>query len=226
MIKKIAKQLITEQKKTVLQKKDKASQLVSKIFISLGILIATGLVLFFLLNEFISIQKSYSIALRALQRNQIIIRNQIRDLESQTVHAQKFITMGEEEFTDTQKSKAGLSINYATELLKRIGRNHNINNLQINFSSPVLLSGIFEKNSIKINSALITIKFDTITDINVLNFIDEIEKQLPNFTILTDLEMTRTTQISDQYFESLTKGVIIPTLKADVKIRWYAISEK
>jgi len=223
MAEKVTKKIIVKKKKST-KNTGKASKLTSMILIFSSVLTILIFVTFFTFKDFVKTRNSFGLEIQNLKKHEKSLLNQISELEDQSATAQKFITMWREEFTDAQKSREGISINFATELLKKISKNHNISNLQINFSKPSELSGIFEKNSIEVSNTLISIKFDTITDINVLRFIEDIENQIPNFIILTSLNMTRTTKISEEYFESLKNGVTIPTLKAELNMRWYGIS--
>lgn len=219
---KIAKKIITKAKKP--KKSGKIAKLTSTIISLSIILIILISSTFFIFQNFIKSRENLSLEINNLRRKEQSLINQIADLESQSANAQRYITMWREEFTEAQKSKNGISIDLATELLKNISKNHNVTDLQITFSSPAVLSGIFDRQSIRVSSTLITMRFNTITDINVLNFIQDIEKQIPNFMILTELKMTRTRKINEEYFDLLKRGNIVPTLKVELRIRWYGIS--
>jgi cell division protein FtsB len=214
---------IIKRKKT--KKKDaKVSKITFMILIFSSLSFVLLIIIFFLFNNFVNARSKYVSEIKNLNRHNNSLSDQISDLENKSVVAQKFIKKWKEELTDLQKSKDGISINKATQLLKDISKNHNINNLQINFSTPTTLEKNFKRKSIKVGNTLIDIKFDTISDINVLAFYDDIEKNIPNFIILESLEMVRTKKVNEEYFNNLRKGKVEPTLKASLKIRWYGIS--
>ena len=223
MAERVLDKIIVRKKKKV-KKDNKTSKLMTGIAILSAILIVLIFVTFFVFRELTVTINEGSLKMKNLQKHNLSLINQISDLENKSVVAKKFINIWRDDLTDIQKSKDGISINNATELLKKVSKDHNISNLQINFSNPAVLMGDFEKNSIKVNSTLITIKFDTISDINVLNFVRDFESKIPNFMLLTSLDVVRTEKINEEYFESLKKRKVIPTLRVELKIRWYGIT--
>ena len=70
------------------------------------------------------------------------------------------------------------------------------------------------------------IKFSTITDIDVLNFLDNLEKNIGCFVLVQDMSLKRTKKINDDFIKTLNTGNIITAVDGEIRVRLYGLESK
>lgn len=206
--------------------KNKAAKLLKNILLSILFLAILDVAAYLAVRNFIRTKARYKKEVQTLLERKRDLKNQISDLSNRKAIAGKYIKMWEKEFTAGQKEKIGVSIGYAKDFLIKLSKSHHISNMQITFSTPEQMGDVFARNNVAVSSTLINIHFDTVTDINVHQFIDDIERNISGFVFLEEMTLIRTKKIDDDYIELLRKNNIVPTLRANLQIRWYGIRSK
>jgi len=221
-------QKIKQSKKTKKSNKSPVQQKVSKLikkiillFILFGIF-SSGL--FYITKKIIKTRTSYINEINNLEKHYKTIKNKIIDLEEKSTIAMHHIKIWKNQLTPGQKEKKGISMDYAKTLLENLRiQNRIYTPLKINFTVPIAMKGIFDKQNIKVISTLMTIEFGAITDVDVYNFINSIEQEIAGYIVLEEVTLQRIKKVDKKYLESLKKGTKTPILKVKIKIRWYGI---
>lgn len=201
----------------------KTEKIVRKTLFSAIILIvmATSLSIFSgkIMDQIRESKKSRSI----LENTNKSIQTQIAELNTKSATARKYVTMWNEELTAGQKTRNGMSIERAREAINIAAERNRIDLTNMQFSSPIQIYGSLSRSNVKVFSSIITLSFGAMTDINVHHFIDDLEKNIEGFMLVQELSLRRTRKIDEEFIKSLEAGTFLPTLKADLKIRWYAL---
>jgi len=219
--------MLEKEKGIIIKRMNKIKVLFSKITIYLSISIAF-LILFILILNFHSQQESSLIQkVNVLEKQNSIITTQINDIINKSIAAKNYIKIWNEEFSEEQKNLKGINTTNIYAKILAIAKDSKLINVSLSFSPLIITGGIFgEKENIKVFTTIATIKFSTITDIDVLNFLDNLKKDIGCFIIVQDISLTRTRKINDDFIKTLNSGNIITAVDSEIKIRLYGLEAK
>lgn len=213
-------------KDTLIKKIKKINGLFSKITIYLSISI-TFLILFLLLLNFHSQQKEVlQQKLNVLENQNSTITVQINDIINKSIAAKNYIKIWNEELSKEQKNLQGINTTETYATILQIAKDSKLVNVSVNFSPLILTTGAFEKQNIKVFTTVAVIKFSTITDIDVLNFLDNLKKNVGCFILIQDVNLKRTRKIDDNFIKTLNAGNIITAVDGEIRVRLYGLESK
>lgn len=81
---------------------------------------------------------------------------------------------------------------------------------------PTLKNGVPVKSDIKLT-------LTSVADTYVLKFVEAIQRELPGIVNVTDLQITKTQDLSQQFVEGLKNHRLTPLVKAEISIAWIGI---
>lgn len=218
--------MMEETVKKTAKKKGKINKLFSKITIYLSISIVF-LILFLLILDFYS-QKRATLQqeINVLEKQNASISAQISDIINKSIAAKTYIKIWNEEFSKEQKELKGINTTNTYAKILEIAKDSKLVNVSVNFSPLILASGAFEKQNIKVFTTAAVIKFSTITDIDVLNFLDNLKRDLGCFVIVQDMSLKRTRKIDDEFIKMLNTGNVITAVDGEIRVRLYGLEAK
>lgn len=162
------------------------------------------------------------------QRNQELesIGKNIQNIEERSKTLEKYVELWQR-LPENNKDLNPISINEAKEKIQQSLENNLIFNTEINISKPVILSGIFNKDSVLVESTAITIKYDAIFDGSIFSFIKELEKEMPGYIIVESINFEKIVKnITKKILHDISKGNFVAIFKGEIKIYWFKIDKK
>ncbi|HSQ97969.1 MAG TPA: hypothetical protein VLL98_04595 [Rickettsiales bacterium] len=219
-----------EEKKQIEIAKKKDNRKVKKLFYSI---IFYSSILIICLILFLGIVLFYSQRKEFLQQRITILKKQnsnislqINNIINKSIAAKNYIKIWNEQFSKEQKELKGIDTSVAYGKIMQIAKDSKLIEVSMNFSPLILTGGIFEKQNIKVFTTFVTIKFNSITDIDVLNFLDNLKKDLNYFIIIQEINLKRTNRINDDFIKTLNNGNIVTAVEGEIKIRLYGLEAK
>lgn len=154
------------------------------------------------------------------------VSKNIKNIERRSKTLEKYVQLWQK-LPENNKNLNPISINEAKEKIQTALDNNLIFNADINISKPVKLSGIFNKDSVSVNSTAITIEYDAMLDGSIFDFIEEIEKELPGYVIIESIDFERMIkEITKRMLYDISKGNFVSIFKGEIKIYWFKIDKK
>lgn len=161
-----------------------------------------------------------------LRKQNSNISLQVDDIINKSITTKNYIQIWNEKFSEVQKELKGVNTSDVYATISATAKQSKLVNVSISFSPLILVGGIFEKQNIKVFSTLVTIKFSSITDIDVLSFLDSLKQTKKYFFIVQEINLKRTGKISDEFIETLNNGNIVTAVDGEIKIRIYGLEVK
>lgn len=212
--------------KEIIKKMSKINRLFSKITVSLSISIIF-LIVFLLLLNFYSQKKIFlQQKINVLEKQNLVISTQINDIINKSIAAKNYIKIWNEELSKEQRALTGINTTNTYATILQIAKDSKLVNVSVSFSPLILTAGAFEKQNVKVFTTVAFIKFSTITDIDVLNFLDNLKRDVGCFIIVQDISLKRTRKINDDFIKTLNTGNIITAVDGEIRIRLYGLEAK
>lgn len=208
------------------KKKGKINKLFSKITIYLSITIAFLIIFLLILDLYSQKRATLQQEVNFLEKQNSSISAQISDIINKSIAAKTYIQIWNEEFSKEQKELKGINTTSAYTKILEIAKDSKLVGVSVNFSPLILASGVFEKQNIKVFTTVAVIKFSTITDIDVLNFLDNLKRDIGCFVILQDMSLKRTRKIDDEFIKTLNTGNVITAVDGEIRVRLYGLEAK
>lgn len=207
-------------------KKNKINRLFTQI-IAYGSLSVLFLMLFFAILLFYKTKRGlYQQQINILNKENETITTQINDIVSKSITAKNYIKIWNEEFTKEQKKLDGINTEEIKQKILKLAKDSKLINVSVNFSPLILIDGAFGKQNINILTTLLTIKFSTITDIDVFNFIDSFKKEINYFNIIQKISIKRLKKVDENFLKTLNGGNIVSGVDGTFVIRLYGLENK
>lgn len=202
---------------------------IKKLVIKLTIVSFILLILFGILTYSIEFQlkerKEAQQKIDSLNNYNSAITLQIKDIEKKSIMAKKYIKIWNTEYIPNQKLLKGIDIKDIEAKMQKFASENNMVNVVLDISPTILVGENFERKTLKTYTVLITMKFDTIMDINVFKFLDDI-KDIGYFVVIQEILLKRTKKVDDEFLKTLGSGNITSAVSGEIKIRLYGIGEK
>ena len=186
-----------------------------------------GLLVFFIL-EFLFFSKNLKKTLlknkNLTKQNNDILKN-IKNLEKKEEETKKYIDFWDKNFSENQKLLNGIDVTKTENFIKNIAEKNYFSNLSISYSSTVIAPKL-ENNLIQVYSILFTIKFSSITDINIYNFVNDLKNEFNYLMVIEKIYFERNNKIDSVFLNSLRNGVILSAVSGEIKLRIYGLGLK
>ncbi|MDD2840160.1 MAG: hypothetical protein PHY80_03465 [Rickettsiales bacterium] len=164
--------------------------------------------------------------INVLEKQNLVISTQINDIINKSIAAKNYIKIWNEELSKEQRALTGINTTNTYATILQIAKDSKLVNVSVSFSPLILTAGAFEKQNVKVFTTVAFIKFSTITDIDVLNFLDNLKRDVGCFIIVQDISLKRTRKINDDFIKTLNTGNIITAVDGEIRIRLYGLEAK
>ena len=151
--------------------------------------------------------------------------NYIENVEKKSKIAEDYIQIWNTDFLPKQKEFKGINIEELQASIEKLARETKLENLAINFSPVVLAGKDLSKQTIKVYTTLVSIRFTSITDINFFMFLDNLKDEIGYFITIQDINLKRVGKVNQEMLDALSIGNIVTNVEGDVKVRVYGLGK-
>lgn len=209
---------------SVLQEK-KISKLLSKVIV-VSIICFILLIVFIVNLQIILKGKSNTLTrIDDLRIENATVISEIENVEKKSKIAEDYIKIWNTDFLPKQKEFKGINIEELQASIEKLARETKLENLAINFSPVVLAGKDLSKQTIKVYTTLVSIRFTSITDINFFMFLDNLKDEIGYFITIQDINLKRVGKVNQEMLDSLSIGNIVTNVEGDIKVRVYGLGK-
>lgn len=209
---------------SVLQEK-KISKLLSKVIV-VSIICFILLIVFIVNLQIILKGKSNTLTrIDDLRIENATVISEIENVEKKSKIAEDYIQIWNTDFLPKQKEFKGINIEELQASIEKLARETKLENLAINFSPVVLAGKDLSKQTIKVYTTLVSIRFTSITDINFFMFLDNLKDEIGYFITIQDINLKRVGKVNQEMLDSLSIGNIVTNVEGDIKVRVYGLGK-
>lgn len=209
---------------SVLQEK-KISKLFSKVIV-VSIICFILLIVFIVNLQIILKGKSNTLTrIDDLRIENATVISEIENVEKKSKIAEDYIQIWNTDFLPKQKEFKGINIEELQASIEKLARETKLENLAINFSPVVLAGKDLSKQTIKVYTTLVSIRFTSITDINFFMFLDNLKDEIGYFITIQDINLKRVGKVNQEMLDALSIGNVVTNVEGDVKVRVYGLGK-
>lgn len=209
---------------SVLQEK-KISKLLSKVIV-VSIICFILLIVFIVNLQIILKGKSNTLTrIDDLRIENATVISEIENVEKKSKIAEDYIKIWNTDFLPKQKEFKGINIEELQASIEKLARETKLENLAINFSPVVLAGKDLSKQTIKVYTTLVSIRFTSITDINFFMFLDNLKDEIGYFITIQDINLKRVGKVNQDMLDALSIGNVVTNVEGDVKVRVYGLGK-
>ncbi len=209
---------------SVLQEK-KISKLLSKVIV-VSIICFILLIVFIVNLQIILKGKSNTLTrIDDLRIENATVISEIENVEKKSKIAEDYIQIWNTDFLPKQKEFKGINIEELQASIEKLARETKLENLAINFSPVVLAGKDLSKQTIKVYTTLVSIRFTSITDINFFMFLDNLKDEIGYFITIQDINLKRVGKVNQEMLEVLSIGGTVINVEGDIKVRVYGLGK-
>lgn len=209
---------------SVLQEK-KISKLLSKVIV-VSIICFILLIVFIVNLQIILKGKSNTLTrIDDLRIENATVVSEIENVEKKSKIAEDYIKIWNTDFLPKQKEFKGINIEELQASIEKLARETKLENLAINFSPVVLAGKDLSKQTIKVYTTLVSIRFTSITDINFFMFLDNLKDEIGYFITIQDINLKRVGKVNQDMLDALSIGNVVANVEGDVKVRVYGLGK-
>ena len=150
---------------------------------------------------------------------------EIENIEKKSKIAENYIEIWENGFLQKQKELKGIDIEDLQNSIERLAKETRLDDLVINFSPVILAGRNLEKTNVKVYTTLASLRFNSITDINVFMFLDSLKENLGYFITVQDVNLKRIKRVDQELLDKISNGEDVATVEGDIKIRIYGLGK-
>lgn len=150
---------------------------------------------------------------------------EIENIEKKSKIAENYIEIWENGFLPKQKELKGIDIEDLQNSIERLAKETRLDNLVINFSPVILAGRNLEKTNVKVYTTLASLRFNSITDINVFMFLDSLKENLGYFITIQDVNLKRIKRVDQELLDKISNGEDVAIVEGDIKIRIYGLGK-
>jgi hypothetical protein len=115
----------------------------------------------------------------------------------------------------------------ATLLLEKLNQKYRLKNLQMNIAPAVLQNTPpYQRKSAGINTSVVKVDFESVTDEFAFAFMRDILTQFPPFLQLTEVNFTKTAAINENILSTIQQGDVPSHVKGDFQFNWVGMEVK
>ena len=154
------------------------------------------------------------------------IISEIENFNKKSKIAETYLQVWENDFLPKQKKLEGIDIESLQLGLEKLARETILNDLTINFSPVILAGRNLEKPTVKVYTTLVSIRFTSVTDVNVFMFLDRLKNELGYFITVQDINLKRVGKVNQEMLDALSNGDLVGNVEGDIKIRIYGLGKE
>ncbi|MBT4921468.1 MAG: hypothetical protein HON23_00450 [Rickettsiales bacterium] len=125
-----------------------------------------------------------------------------------------------EYITDEVKEFNGLKLGDAKEIIDRVKKKHNLNQLDIKLSKPEILQGKYKGVKVGVESTILKIKIRSYTDIQVFYFLYDILVMLPGYPQVIKFSIKKSHDLNDSNLYRIARDPKFSPVLSEIDIRW------
>ena len=150
---------------------------------------------------------------------------EIENIDKKSKIAENYIEIWENGFLPKQKELKGIDIEDLQNSIERLAKETRLDDLVINFSPVILAGRNLEKTNVKVYTTLASLRFNSITDINVFMFLDSLKENLGYFITVQDVNLKRIKRVDQELLDKISNGENVAAVEGDIKIRIYGLGK-
>ena len=150
---------------------------------------------------------------------------EIENIDKKSKIAENYIEIWENGFLPKQKELKGIDIEDLQNSIERLAKETRLDDLVINFSPVILAGRNLEKTNVKVYTTLASLRFNSITDINVFMFLDSLKENLGYFITIQDVNLKRIKRVDQELLDKISNGENVAAVEGDIKIRIYGLGK-
>ena len=150
---------------------------------------------------------------------------EIENIDKKSKIAENYIEIWENGFLPKQKELKGIDIEDLQNSIERLAKETRLDDLVINFSPVILAGRNLEKTNVKVYTTLASLRFNSITDINVFMFLDSLKENLGYFITVQDVNLKRLKRVDQELLDKISNGENVAAVEGDIKIRIYGLGK-
>ena len=154
------------------------------------------------------------------------VLSEIENFNKKSKIAETYLQVWESDFLPKQKRLEGIDIESLQLGLEKLARETILNDLTINFSPVILAGRNLEKPTVKVYTTLVSIRFTSVTDVNVFMFLDRLKNELGYFITVQDINLKRVGKVNQEMLDALSNGDVVGNVEGDIKIRIYGLGKE
>lgn len=204
-------------------KDNKVNRLIIKAITFFIIFLALLGAFIFSIELLLKKRSSFISELNSLNRQNINILSEITSLEKKSITAKKYINIWENEFTEKQRIIEGVKVTEIEKTLQDLAAKNHMTNVVISYSPVTMVGGAYERGSIRTYATLFSVKFSSITDIDIFKFLDDLRTKLGYFVVIQEVSFERVGKVDDEFLKALKSGASVTAVNGEIKIRLYGM---
>lgn len=158
------------------------------------------------------------------ENNEILVRtgmfsenlNQLKSKAAEITEATKLW----QQMPDSKKMGSGLKIDEIKYLIDDYSKRYAIVDMNIDLSAPVEMGGAYKNTNAEVFSSMITLKFGSISDENILSFMAALLQDIPGYTKVQSFKMMRQAVLSESVLADIRKGLRPSLITAELSFQW------
>jgi len=153
------------------------------------------------------------------------LKSQASELKTKISEAEKYRNLWSS-ISSNKKSTSGIKMDNVNALLSAVSEKYSILKPSIKVALPeAMKDGIFKRKTVTILSTTATLSFEAVNDIKALLFVDELLNSLPGYIIITNFEIKKSKQYSDQDLVALSSGNGSGAILGKIDFFWYTYKD-
>ncbi len=154
------------------------------------------------------------------------IQSETTDLESKAIELSKYKELWTQ-INENKKITNGIKMDEVNAKMSLLAEKYSILPPSIKVTLPeTLKGGLFERDTITVLLSTVNLSFSAANDIKALSFISEFVESLPGYTVITNLQVKKNKDYTNQDLIDLSSGKNSGTVSGVVDFYWYAFKIK
>ncbi len=202
------------------------SEIRKKIIINFTVCAVFALVIAILLFYSSKHKKSQDAKIQFINELASQAKSKASEYQSKTEETKKYMEIWKD-ISDRKKSFDGIKIDDVNSLLNKLSEKYYISNQSIKVSLPEnLKDGVFDRKSLAVAYAIVSISFTAIDDEKAILFLSDFLGSLIGYVVVTDIDIKKNRKYSDQDLVDISSNKINGAILVKFEFAWYVYRKK
>jgi hypothetical protein len=130
-----------------------------------------------------------------------------------------------QKLNEKHKKSDGLKIDSIKGLFDDFKKKYKLSDVDVDLSAPVELADVYKTETTVVVSSKVTVQFKGITDEYVLSFVDAVQKDLPGYVRIENLQFSRIGEISEDVVRRVSKGEFPGLVGGSITFQWRGLKD-
>lgn len=154
------------------------------------------------------------------------IATKASDYQNKAQETKKYIEVWKT-IPDNKKNFSGVKIDDLNGLLSKLSEKYYISNQSVKVSLPEdLKGGVFDRKTLYVSYADVTISFNAINDILAISFLSDFLKELNGYLITTKIDIKKDKKYTSQDLVDISSSKSSGNVMVKFSFAWYAYHKK